>query len=260
MKTTLYEHFHADERNFVDKVFDWITRTEERHITKLTDFLDPRQAYILESMINSNLNVQHLLFGGYENAERKRALIAPDYMMIQKDEIPIQVLSIRSEDVKFSKLIHGDFLGAILGLGIKRDKIGDLHILQDQCQCIVAEEIIDYVNLHLRQVHRVHVSTDIVPLEQLKPMTVEMDESHFTVSSLRLDSIISDAVKMSRSKILPHVKTGKCKVNWKVEEDPSKVLNEGDVISLKGFGRFKIISIEGKTKKGNIRLKIGKYI
>ncbi|MFS1513457.1 RNA-binding protein [Chengkuizengella sp. SCS-71B] len=260
MKTSIYEHFHADERTFVDKVFDWITRTEERHITKLTDFLDPRQAYILETMINSNLNVQHLLFGGYEDAERKRALIVPDYMMTQKDEIPIQVLSIRSDDDKFSKLNHGDFLGAILGLGIKREKIGDLHLLKDQCQCIVAEEIIDYVNLHLHQVHRVHVSTDIVPLVQLKPIPVEMDESFITIPSLRLDSIISDAVKMSRSKILPFIKTGKCKVNWKVEEDPSKVLNEGDVISLKGFGRFKIISIEGKTKKGNIRLKIGKYI
>ncbi|NBI29436.1 YlmH family RNA-binding protein [Chengkuizengella marina] len=260
MKTFIYEHFHADEHTFVDKVFDWITRTEEKHITKLTDFLDPRQTYILETMINSNLNVQHLLFGGYTDAERKRALIAPDYLMIKKDEVPIQVLSIQSDDVKFSKLIHGDFLGAILGLGIKRDKIGDLHILQDQCQCIVAEEIIDYVNLHLNQVHRVHVSTDIVPLNQLNPIPVEMKESYITVSSLRLDNIISDAVKMSRSKILPYIKTGKCKVNWKVEEDPSKALVEEDIISLKGFGRIKIISIEGYTKKGNIRLKVGKYI
>ncbi|MDP5273170.1 YlmH family RNA-binding protein [Chengkuizengella axinellae] len=260
MKTSLYEHFHSDERSFVDKVHDWIIRTEERHITKITDFLDPRQAYILETLMNSNIDVQHLLFGGFEEAERKRALIAPDYMEIQENDFPIQVLSIRSDDVKFSKLTHGDFLGAILGLGIKRDKIGDLHILGNECQCIAAGEIIDYLNLNLQQVHRVQVTTDVIPLEQLQPTSVEMYESHLTVSSLRLDNIVSDAAKMSRAKILQPIKTGKCKVNWKIEEDPSTQINAGDVVSLKGFGRFKILSIEGKTKKGNVRLKIGKYI
>ncbi|MNI61845.1 hypothetical protein D3C73_1171350 [compost metagenome] len=76
---------------------------------------------------------------------------------------------------------------------------------------------------------------------------------------MRMDGIISDVFRLSRAKVLVPIQAGRCRVNWKQEEDPSKPLKQGDVISLQGFGRFKVIEVEGVSKKGRIRVKIGKY-
>ena len=74
-----------------------------------------------------------------------------------------------------------------------------------------------------------------------------------TVSSMRLDAIVSDLIRVSRAKALPMIRSGQCRVNWRLEEDPSSLLEEGDVLSIRGHGRFKVLAVEGTTRKGNIR-------
>ncbi|WP_166243861.1 RNA-binding protein [Paenibacillus turpanensis] len=256
----LYAHFHPDERPFVDRALDWIEQASEFHTWKTTDFLDPRQAFIVESLARRDGNVQVYLYGGYPEAERKRACIAPDYAQLTDEDLPMVVLAIESDDEKIGSLDHGDYLGALLGLGIKRDKVGDIHVRPDGCHCIISGEMASYVDLHLRQVHRVHVHTEVVSLDKLQPTQTAFEELNLSVASLRLDGIVSDVVRMSRAKILAPIKAGRCKVNWRVVEDPSFALHEGDVVSLQGFGRFKIFELQGQTKTGRIRLKIGKYV
>lgn len=259
-KTNIYTHFSPEERPFIDQALDWIRRAGQAHEIKQTDFLDPRQQHILETLVNREHDVQVMFHGGYEDAERKRAWIAPDYVQLEQVDLSIEVLSIKSDDTNFAKLEHGDFMGAILGLGLKRDKIGDIHVLTDGCHCLAASETISYLNVQLRQVHRVHVMTDILPLEQLNVVEPELEEMTFTVSSLRLDALVSDAVRLSRSKAADRIRAGDCRLNWKVEIDPSKPVEEGDVISLRGFGRFKLIALGGKSKKDRLHVTIGKYI
>ncbi|ANE47384.1 RNA-binding protein S4 [Paenibacillus swuensis] len=254
-----YMHFHPDERGFADRATDWIERAAEQHQLKLTDFLDPRQAVILESLANRNPDVTFRLDGGYPEAERQRALIAPDYRALEDEPVGITVLSITSEDGKLAELQHGDYLGAILGLGIKRDKIGDIQIHEEGCHILVTEDIASYFHLQLQQVHRVHVQTELIPANKLRTATQKLDDMNISVASLRLDGIASDVYRLSRTKIVVPIQAGRCKVNWKVEENPSKMLKEGDVVSLQGFGRFKVLEVEGVTKKGRIRVKIGKY-
>jgi RNA-binding protein YlmH len=260
MKTEIYSHFHPDERPFIDKVLEWISNAEQAHEVKRTDFLDPRQQFILQTLANSHLDIQLKFNGGYEGAERKRAWIAPDYRVLEEDDFAIQVLSISSDDAKLGSLDHGDYMGSILGLGLKRDKIGDIHVIDQGCHCLAASETIEYLNLQLHQVHRVNVSTEVLTLDKLQCANVVLEEQSFTVASLRLDGIVSDAVRQSRNKIMAPIKSGKCRVNWKVEIDPSKPLKEGDMISLKGFGRFKLLEVSGLTKKGRVHVKIGKFV
>ena len=126
--------------------------------------------------------------------------------------------------------------------------------------CLVAEEIADYINVHLRQVHRANVLTDIVPLNSLQTAVSAFEELSLSVASLRLDGIASDVYRVSRSKIVDPIRAGRCRINWKVEEDPSAPLKEGDVVSMQGLGRFKVLSVEGVTKKGRVRVKVGKFI
>ena len=260
MKTAVYNHFHPDEKPFVDRVLEWVDRSASQHELKRTDFLDPRQAQILTMLANRNPDVAIRLDGGYADAERKRALIAPDYRDLDEETIGIAVLEAKASGASYQDLDHGDFLGALLGLGIKRDRIGDIHVHDTFAHIVVTDEIADYLNIHLRQVHRLNVLTDILPLSGLRPVEIKLEEMSLTVASMRLDGIASDVYRVSRSKIADPIRAGRCRVNWKTEEDPSEPLKEGDVVSFKGLGRFKVIEVDGVTKKGRIRVKIGKFI
>lgn len=260
MSENIYTHFHPGERSFVDKVLDWIERTARTHELRTTDFLDPRQIHILTTLVNREPDVQALFSGGYPDAERQRAIIAPDYAYLEEAAVPIEVLSITSDDARFPGLEHGDFLGALLGLGIKREKLGDIHVSSNGCHVLVAAEMMEYISLNLHQVHRVQVFTERLPLSQLQQTEVNLEELRLSVASMRLDGIVSDVIRLSRAKATLPIKAGRCRVNWKVEEDPSTLLNEGDVVSLQGFGRFKVLEIEGKSKSGRTRVIIGKYV
>ncbi|TCZ72304.1 RNA-binding protein [Paenibacillus albiflavus] len=259
MNNDIYNHFHPDERHFVDRAADLVAQAAYGHAVKKTDFLDPRQAFILTTLVNREPDVQCRFDGGYAEAERKRAIIAPDYAYLDDEDIGIEVLSITSADSKFDSLAHGDFLGALLGLGMKRDKVGDIHVGDSTCHVLIASEAINYMHLQLSQVHRAHVQTEVLPLSMLQCVSPKLEESSFTVASLRLDGIVGDAFRLSRAKALIPIQAGRCRVNWKPELSPSKELKAGDVVSMQGFGRFKLLEVEGLTKKGRIRVTIGKY-
>ncbi|MFC4778447.1 RNA-binding protein [Paenibacillus sp. GCM10023252] len=260
MKPTIYEHFHLEERAFVDRASEWIERSAQQHELKRTDFLDPRQIEIIEALSNRNGDVQLRLDGGHPAAERKRAILAPDYRVLDDEPIGIAVLAVNAPGHSHLELDHGDYLGALLGLGIKRDRVGDIHVHEGFCHILVAEEISDYLNIHLRQVHRVNVLTDIVTVDQLNPVIPKLEEISFTAASMRLDGIASDVYRISRTKIVDPIRAGRCRVNWKTVEDPSKPLKAGDVVSMKGLGRFKVLEADGLTKKGRIRIRAGKFI
>lgn len=260
MNPAMLSHFHPDERMFVQKTADEIDQMAERHELRRTGFLDPRQAVIVESLVRKHRSLQLMLHGGYPQAERKRAVIAPEYMQLEPRDAAIQIIDIRSKDSRISDLDHGDYLGALLGLGIKRDKLGDLHVRPTGCQCIAAEEMAEFIHLHLKQVHRVEVSTEIAMTDTLQPVITEREEQTLTAASLRLDAIAGDVWHLSRAKVLAPIKSGRCRVNWKTEENPSCQLKEGDTVSLKGFGRFVLQSVEGETKKGRIRIVVSKFV
>ncbi|MCR8845732.1 YlmH/Sll1252 family protein [Paenibacillus sp. SC116] len=259
MSEQIKVHFHPDERPFVDRASEWMIRAAERHEVRLTDFLDPRQAYIVQTLVNRRDDIALRVDGGYEGAERCRAIIAPEYVYVEAEPMDMTVLSISSSDQRMSELEHGDYLGALLGLGIKRDKIGDIHTSDAGAHVLVTEDIASFLDTHLRQVHRVPVFTDLVPLTELRVTGQEWKPFTISVASMRLDGIVSDVFRLSRAKITAPIKNGRCKVNWKVEENPSVPLTVGDVVSLQGFGRFKVLEIEGVSKKGRMRVMVGTY-
>ncbi|MBW5444795.1 RNA-binding protein [Cohnella sp. CFH 77786] len=256
----IYEHFHPDEKAFVDRAWEWVERAAERHETRRTDFLDPRQAHILFTLANRHPDAAVRLDGGSADAERKRAVIAPDYKPLEAEDMGIAVLAISSDDRRIADLDHGDYLGALLGLGIKRDKIGDLHVREDGCHALVAEEIGDFLIGHLKQAHRVDVTVSLLPLPALREVKSALEEQTVSVASLRLDGIASDVFRLSRTKIVEPIRAGRCRVNWKTEEDPGAPLCPGDVVSMKGFGRFKVLEVEGVSKSGRTRVRIGKFV
>lgn len=254
---SLFEHFRPEEKPFIEKAIDWFEQVDRQHNYKRTDFLDPRQVYILRNLAAKFPQVTLSPFGGYPGAERCRVLIHQEYWQPEEEDFSLSAFRVTSPSPGFGQLKHKDFLGALTGIGLKRDKYGDILLHSDSTQLVVAEEIADYVRVHLNQVHRVSVHTESIPFDEINPTAEEWKELHLTVSSTRADVVVGDVFRLSRSKALIPIRAGHLKVNWMVVDSPSFQVKAGDMVSLRGYGRFKVMKEEGVTRKGNIRLEIG---
>ncbi|MEK4494069.1 YlmH family RNA-binding protein [Ureibacillus sp. FSL W8-0352] len=255
----ILQHFRKDEQPFIERVIEWKKEVEDRYAPKLTVFLDPREQHIVQSIIGTHDEINVYSEGAFQEAERKRLYIAPSYFepTIKDFEIIILKLTFPS---KFVELRHPDVLGALLSLGIDRKHFGDIRIDKEIIQFACTKEIALYVKTNLTKIGRINVRID--ELENMEELILPQDEwieKVLTVSSMRLDAILSNSFNISRQKSQNLIRGGKVKVNFALCEETSYELQEGDTISCRGFGRFKITRIEGRTKKDKIRLTIGLF-
>ncbi|OQR57930.1 RNA-binding protein [Bacillus sp. CDB3] len=251
---SIYEHFRPDEEVFVDKVLEW-KQAAEYHQVKLTDFLDPRQQQIV-SMVIGQGEVAVRFDGAMPESERKRALIYPDYLELNEEEFQIEVLEIDYPS-KFYTLEHRQILGAFMSLGLTREKCGDILLQENRAQIAVAKEVGSYIEMNLQSIGKVKVSLTPVQAEQILRVGEKWGEKSGTVSSLRLDVLLAEMLHISRQKVQPLIKGGLVKVNWKTVEQTAYECFPGDVFSVRGYGRSKIFSVEGKTKRDKWRILYG---
>lgn len=253
----ILQHFRKDELSFIERVIEWKNEVEDRYAPKLTDFLNPRELHIVQSIVGSNDGIVVFSEGMFTEAERKRVMIAPSYFEPTLDDYDIVVLKL-IYPTKFVQLKHPDVLGALLSLGIDRSKFGDIRILDGEIQFSCAKEIAFYVKTNLSKIGKVKVQIEeLGDMDDLIPQQEEWVEKSLTVSSMRLDVVLSNSLNISRQKSQNLIRGSKVKVNFALCEETSFDLQEGDLISCRGFGRFKILSIDGRTKKEKIRLLIG---
>lgn len=254
----LIQHFRKDEQTFIEKVIGWQREVEDRFAPKLTDFLDPRERFIVSSIIGQQSELHVKVYGGFEEAERQRLFICPNYFEPTNEDFQISFFNINYPS-KFVQLKHPDVLGALLSLGIERSKFGDIRIEGDRIQFAVVGEVQDYIFANLTAIGKSKVKLEqLQATDQLITQSEEWFEKTYTVSSMRLDVILATVVNSSRQKSQSLIKAGKVKVNWTVREDTSFEVQEGDVISARGYGRIKVIMTEGRTKKDKIRLQVGR--
>ncbi len=249
----IYQHYRPEERDFIDQVFNWKSYAENTFSVKLTDFLDPREQQIVKTLIGRNGDIQAAFFGGGPNAERKRALIFPDYFQQSEEDFQISLFEIQYPS-KFVSIEHRHVLGSLMSLGLKRGKFGDILFEDTKVQFFAAKEIGDFIRMELKSIGRASIRLVEVPLNQaVQVKEIWLDKS-ITASSLRLDALISSIYPISRQKAQGIIGQGLAKVNWAAVETPSFECGEGDTISVRGFGRVKIDTIEGKTKKDKWRI------
>lgn len=253
----IYQHFRPEEREYIDRVMQWKDFVEQTYSPKLTDFLDPREQHILKVLIGSNVDVKWELFGGHLETERKRALLFPPYTEPKEDDFLIDLYEIEYAS-KFLKIEHPQVLGSLMSLGLTRSKFGDILIEDGRAQFFITHEVTDYVNVQLESIGRAKVSLKKVPLKESLTFAHPWIEDSITITSLRLDTVLSGIHNISRQKSQLLIQQSLAKVNWTTIENPSFDCAEGDLLSVRGYGRVKILSIEGKTKKDKWRITIGK--
>lgn len=252
----IYQHFHKDEHPFIERVLEWKKEVEDQYAPKLTAFLDPREQYIVQSIVGNQSGLSVYSEGIFQEAERKRVYIAPSYFVPTMEDYDITILKMTFPS-KFVQLKHPDVLGALLSLGIDRKHFGDIRMNEETIQFACTKEISLYVKTNLQKVGKVTVRIDEVDnMNELIPPQEDWKEVHLTVSSMRLDAVMSSCFNISRQKSQNLIRGGKVKVNFTLSEKTDFELQEGDMISCRGFGRFKINAIEGRTKKEKIRLSI----
>jgi RNA-binding protein YlmH len=252
----IYQHFRKEEHHFIDQVLEWQETVKRQYAPKLTDFLDPREQQIVQSVIGRDDEVRVSFFGGAPFVERKRALLYPPYFQPQKEDYEIALFEVHYAS-KFVTLEHRQVLGALMSLGLRRGKFGDILRKEEQIQFLTANEVAEYVRLHLHAIGKATVSLEQKPLSDIMMLEETWEDALITVSSLRLDAILSQAFHISRQKMQSVIENGLVKVNWKVVEQAHFECGQGDVLSARGFGRCKIMDIEGKTKKEKWLVRIG---
>lgn len=254
----VFQHFRKDEQPFIEQVYGWIRDTEDRYAPKLTDFLDPRQQFIVKSIAGQNEDIDTYMFGKFTDAERKRMLITPSYFVPSDQDYLITMFEINYPS-KFIKLNHPDILGSLMSIGLDRSKFGDIRVEEDRIEIAVETEIADFVRMNVTSIGKSKVQLNELENEHLllKNKDTWVEETH-TISSMRLDTIIASLFNVSRQKASLLIHSGKVKINWVVREQPAFELHESDLLSIRGFGRIQIGLIEGRTKKDKIRLQIGR--
>lgn len=252
---TVYQHFRKHEHPFIDNVLSWMEQVERTFVSYTTDFLDPREQEIISSLIGTNNEeIQFAFYGGHEQTERKRAVIAPYYEEISEAQFEIVLLEATFPE-KFVSLAHRDILGSFSSLGIDRKKIGDIHVSEDRFQLITDKTMSPYVMMNLTQVKQANISLKEVPFTYLIENKDQWDEKSLTVSSLRLDVVVKEIYQMSRKNASTLISRNLVKVNFTEVDDPSVPLLAGDLLSVRRHGRAKVIEINGKTRKDKTRIK-----
>ena len=229
------------------KRFDELAqRANERGYTVYSDFLGLSEISELSAM---RFSAPAVIWGGYEDAERCVACFGDREYFADNSDYPIKCILIKPVNQKFADtLSHRDFLGSLMGLGIRREVLGDIIISENCGYLFCLENIADYIIENLIQVRHTTVKCEIT--EEIPDNVLPQPENReIIVSSERLDVIVSAIYKMSRSQVLPLFNTEKVFVNGAVKTSPSFTLNVGDKVSVRGFGRFIYKGVLRTTKK-----------
>lgn len=252
----VYQHFRKEEQPFIDSAQSWITQAEETYSPYLTDFLDPRQQYILEMMVGKKGEIHVQFYGGYEAAERKRAIICPEYFSPTQSDFEMELTEVVYPS-KFASLTHGKILGTLIGTGMKRELFGDILSDGTRWQFLLASNIASYVHAQVTKIGKVSVRLESRSYTDLIIPIDDWTIVHDTVSSLRLDTVIAAIYNISRQRAKELVTSGKVKLNWAAFERPDFELGLLDIVSIRGYGRIQIKAIEGKSKKDKWRVEFG---
>lgn len=234
----------------INDTFDISQKTSK---PKFFGFLRREEAVLAQRTLD-NRGADYSFFGGYKGAERVMLGCFPDWCFDTDFPITAVTFSFRSSD----ELRHRDFLGALTAIGITRESIGDILIENGRAVAFLKNEVLPYVLLNIEKIGRVGVKVTEgfkAPL----PKTDSLIEATVTVSSLRLDCVVSAVCGVSRNRASELIDMGFVTVNSVQCEKTTKQVNSGDAISVRGKGKFIVGNTSFKTKKDRTVLEFKKY-
>lgn len=261
----LNEYRDKDDKILLAQILDKVESVENKNKIEHTDFLDMSQIELVQKFINKIKIENYMSYGGFEKAERKMYVIYPEKFNIEvvSKNVNSMVDIIRielPEDLK-GKYTHRDYLGAVIKLGVKREKVGDIIVDKDGADIIVDKDITKFLLENLNSLTRFSKSKITVEkIENLRKVEIKKEEIDIIVSSLRLDNVISELARCSRNKALEIINTERVFINFQNETKKTKQIKPGDIVTIRGKGRFYIKELVGQTKSGRTIIKVEKFV
>lgn len=258
------------DQYLLEKRFIELSRNAyQRDFITYSDFLNLNEQNILHTLPKENLFTQILTFGGYGMAERQMAAFIPDalYLRCGKNQLapeeigyPFRAVKIAPLHRRFAEeLTHRDYLGAILNLGIERSRIGDILPMNGDALVFVHDDMAGFIMDQLVRVRHTSVTVSEVPLGDVH-YTPAFEEIKGTVASVRLDSLLPLAFSSSRSRLSGLIEGAKVYVNGRLITSNGHQVQDEDVISVRGMGKFRYKGAVSRTKKNRTYVVIHKYI
>ena len=242
-----------EEQMFLKHCEDLSSRAYHQKRPCFTDFMDMNEQSLLLNYFHGPIIPQ--LYGGYSLAERKIAVFSEI-----DSSYPACWLDIQPMYPKYAeKLTHRDYLGSILGLGLERSCIGDILIDDGSAHVFCLTRVKDLIVRELSQVR--HTSVQVFESDYSETMFVpKLDIIKGTVSSVRLDAVLSLAFKLSRSQSCALIESGQVFINSRINTSNAAVLKDGDKISVRHKGKFIFVDSKNKSKKNKCIIEIHKYV
>ena len=243
-----------ESKILIARISDTVSLCRKASTFKFLGFLSLEEKIKTQRLLTSQ-NVKFCFFGGYTAAERVVLCCLPDWA--DEADFPIIPLSFSFKNTE--KLTHRDFLGSFMALGITRETVGDILVEEGRAVAFVLKDVVDYIFNEIKKIGKTGVTVSYGFNEPL-PMKNELAEFNVTVASSRLDCIVSALINSSRSEAVGKIELGLVSLNSVIEEKITKTVQNGDAVSVKGYGKFFIESMDKKTKKNRTLLKYKKYL
>ena len=251
--------FESDDRLLTSRVNDAKRIARDKYVHKFIGFLDERSAALCLQALGKHSGVAYTFFGGYDDAQRVMLGIFPDEeaMSRMSSAWPITALTLRFREV--ARLTHRDVLGSLMSLGITRESVGDILIDEGRAVIFVADSVAEFVRSQLSKVGGEGVKVE-EGFSQPLPAAYRLLPVTETVASMRLDGVVAALCGTSRTRASEWIQGGLVAVNGIECDRVSAALRDGDKLSVRGIGKFRIDNCEDTTRKGRIVLKAQKYI
>lgn len=256
-------YLESEEDLLLSKIEDKIKFTKTKNKITYTDFLNVQERSSVEKFLRSEKVNNYFCYGGNENAERVIFVFYPEKLdeEMAKKNLENILLVIKIENSKEEDYEHRVYLSAIMKLGLKREKIGDIIVLNTGAEIVVFEENVDYLINGLKQLTRFRKSKFfLLNINELSKKELNFEEFTIIVSSIRLDCFVAELAKCSRTKAEEYIEFGKIFINSIQELKSAKKLSNGDIITIRGKGKFIFENIVKETSKNRFVIQIQKYI
>ena len=262
----LNKYSKPEDKLLISKMLDKIELSKSKNKIENTDFLDMYQKHLLEKILKQEKVENYIISGGAEDTERNIIIFYPEKLKTvaeinYKKILPIVCIRINLPKEMYGKYSHRDYLGALMKLGIKREKVGDIFVFEDGADILILDEISKFLLNNITGLTRFSKSNiEIVSIEDIREKKIEKEELKIIVPSMRLDAVISELLRTSRGKAEEIINEQRVFVNFENIDKLTKQIKEKDLITVRGKGRFEITKIEGTTRNDRIKLIVNKFI
>lgn len=255
-KKKFKNHFTGEEEGIISSIYDKIELCKKIDGIVYTDIFLPPQIWSKLIEIEAELGVLVEVKGLSIESEKKAAAFK-SYYSSEILEFPCKLIAIKTNS-RFDKLEHRHYLAGVLSTGIKREKLGDLIVEDKNCYTIIFDGLFDFLRLNLLSIGSSKVEIEEIGDKDIPQYKFEVRE--YLINSYRLDVIVSALINGSRNEALKIINSSQVMVNYRLKTNKSLIIKEGDVISIRRYGKHIFTGSEGETKKGKIKGKFKKYI